>query len=69
MLKDKILLEYCHLKSIDSYLNSHKRFIALETKLFFLYEIAVGIRFLRDYGISHNDLKPQNVLLKIMSDK
>jgi serine/threonine protein kinase len=29
----------------------------------------VGLRFLRDYGIIHNDLKPQNVLLKIMSDR
>ncbi len=34
-----------------------------------MYEIAVGLRFLRDYGIIHNDLKPQNVLMKIMSDK
>jgi serine/threonine protein kinase len=34
-----------------------------------MYEIAVGLRFLRDYGIIHNDLKPQNVLMKIMSDR
>jgi serine/threonine protein kinase len=54
---------------MDSYLHDHKHFITFETKLFFLYEIAVGLRFLRDYGIIHNDLKPQNVLLKVMSDK
>lgn len=29
----------------------------------------MGLRFLRDYGITHNDLKPQNVLLKIMTDR
>ena len=29
----------------------------------------MGIRFLRDYAIYHNDLKPQNVLLRIMGNK
>lgn len=50
-------------------MHTHKKFVTLETKIFFLYEIALGLRFLRDYGVIHNDLKPQNVLLKIVSDK
>lgn len=65
----KILLEYCSLKSIDSYISSHKQILSLETKILFIHRIAFGIRFLRDYGIVHNDLKPQNVLLRIVGDK
>jgi len=41
----------------------------IETKLFFLYEIVLGLRFLRDFNIVHNDLKPQNILLKIVTYK
>jgi serine/threonine protein kinase len=39
------------------------------TKLFFLYEIIIALRFLRDNKIAHLDLKPQNILVKIVSDK
>ena len=28
--------------------------------------IALGIRFLRDFGVFHNDIKPENVLLKLV---
>lgn len=35
----------------------------------FIHRIAMGIKFLKDYGIVHNDLKPQNVLLKMVGDK
>ncbi len=68
-LKNKILLEYCPQNSIDNYLISQKNIVSLDTKVYFLYQIAGGIRFLRDYRIIHNDLKPSNLLLKILSDK
>ena len=54
---------------MDTYIHSHRKFISLSTKLFFLYEIAIGLRFLRAHGIFHNDMKPQNVLMKIMGNK
>jgi serine/threonine protein kinase len=38
------------------------------TKFFLLYQIVVGLRFLRDNHIVHIDLKPQNVLIKIVGD-
>lgn len=38
------------------------------TKTFFLFEIIVALRFLRDHNIVHIDLKPQNILIKIVSD-
>ena len=65
---NKILLEYCPYKSVDSYLNINKKIITFQTKLFFLFQIAIGIKFLRDFGVIHNDIKPQNVLLKIVGD-
>lgn len=34
-----------------------------------LNRIALGVRFLRDYGVHHNDLKPENVLLKIVGNR
>jgi serine/threonine protein kinase len=34
-----------------------------------MYEISIGLRFLRDFTVVHNDIKPQNVLLKIVSDR
>jgi serine/threonine protein kinase len=38
------------------------------TKTFFLYEIITALRFLRDHNIVHIDLKPQNILMKIVTD-
>lgn len=38
------------------------------TKIFLLYEIIVALRFLRDHSIVHIDLKPQNILIKIVGD-
>lgn len=43
-------------------------FIGNETKLFFLFEVVIALRFLRDNGIVHIDLKPENVLVKIVGD-
>lgn len=43
-------------------------FIGNETKLFFLFEIVIALRFLRDNSIVHIDLKPENVLIKIVGD-
>ncbi len=62
-------MEHCSEKSIDSYINNNKRFISIETKIYFLYQISIGIRFLKEFNIVHADLKPQNVLLKIMTDR
>ena len=66
---DRILNEYCPYKSVDNYLHSHSKFVSLSTKMLFLFEIAIGIRFLRDNGIYHNDIKPANILLKVMGSK
>ncbi len=43
-------------------------FIGNETKLFFLFMVIVALRFLRDNSIVHIDLKPENLLMKIVGD-
>ena len=63
---NEILVEFCQQKSINSYIASNRRIISLETKIVLMNRIALGIRFLRDYGVFHNDIKPENVLLKLV---
>jgi serine/threonine protein kinase len=65
----KIYSELCQMKSLDNYISCYRNILSLETKMSLIYRTALGIRFLRDYGIIHNDLKPQNVLLKYMATK
>ena len=43
-------------------------FIGNETKLFFMFMVVIALRFLRDNSIVHIDLKPENVLIKIVGD-
>jgi serine/threonine protein kinase len=43
-------------------------FIGNETKLFFLFMVIIALRFLRDNSIVHIDLKPENLLMKIVGD-
>ena len=61
-------MEYIPESSIDRYLMTKLLFIGNETKLFFLFEIVIALRFLRDNSIVHIDLKPENVLIKIVGD-
>jgi len=36
------------------------------SRVFLLFQTSVGLRYLRDFGVVHLDLKPENVLLKTM---
>lgn len=66
---DRIFLDYSFNQSMTKYLTSNKRFVSLQTKLFFIYQISISLQFLRDFGIIHNDIKPQNYLTRIMADR
>ena len=58
-------MEYCSRKSLNGYLVHYKSVLSLQIKLLFLYQVSVGLRFLRDKNIVHLDVKPENILLKV----
>lgn len=66
-LEDSIFMEYCQEKSLNNYLNKMGSIISMKVKIFILYQVSVGLRYLRDYGIVHLDMKPENLLVKMAS--
>jgi len=59
----QIIMEFYPHKSLESFLNHHEH-LSLNTKFWFLIQIANGLRFLiYQHGIYHLDLKPGNILL------
>lgn len=58
-----ILMEYYRHKSVDHFRNKYPG-ISINTKLWFLIQIASGIRFLKDEGVYHLDLKGSNILIQ-----
>ena len=63
-----IIMEYINDSTVERYMHLRRKYISMMTKAFVLYEIVVALRFLRDNSIVHVDLKPQNVLIKIVTD-
>ena len=49
--------------NLAEYLFRHRKTMSLRTKLFFLAQIAHGLRFLRNYNIAHLDIKANNVII------
>lgn len=35
-----------------------KSILSIKTKIFWLYQISIGLRYLRDFGVVHLDMKP-----------
>ena len=42
--------------------------LSIRYKIFLIYQVVIGLRFLRDYGIVHLDIKPENILVKMASN-
>jgi len=63
LYKDSLLMEYYSYKSLDQFKMLYWPTISLNTKIFILYQTAQGIKFLKDNGIYHLDLKPGNILV------
>jgi serine/threonine protein kinase len=57
-------MDYCSEKSLNFYLGRMGPIISINTKVFLLYQVSIGLRFLRDFGVTHLDVKPENLLLK-----
>ena len=43
----------------------YSKILSLSTKLQFIYQILTGLRFLRDKGTNHLDIKPDNILVRV----
>ena len=56
-------MEYSAANSLNQYLGRYGAVISLPIKIYFLYQVSMGLRFLRDVGIVHLDLKPENILM------
>ncbi len=56
-------MDLCINGSLDSFRYKYQFTQSLNTKLFILYQIAMGLKFLKDNNIYHIDLKPGNVLI------
>lgn len=65
MLDDSIFMEYCPERSLNHYLAKMNSILSIRSKLFILYQICIALRFLRDHGVTHLDVKPENVLVKM----
>lgn len=50
---------------MNIYLVNYGRFTSLDTKFYFMNHILMGLRYLRDLGIVHMDMKPENVLVRL----
>lgn len=62
---DKILMEYKGDMNLSTYLRNYSSIMSLTTKLNFIFQIVMGLRFLRDRNIYHLDIKPDNVLIRL----
>lgn len=61
--KDSLFVEYYHYKSLDQFKAFYSPTMSLNTKIYILYQIAQAVKFLKDQGIYHLDLKPGNILV------
>ena len=57
-------MEFKNDKSLSTYTHMYSKILSLTTKLNFIFQILTGLRFLRDLGTFHLDIKPDNVLVR-----
>jgi serine/threonine protein kinase len=58
-----IFMEYYHHGSLAQYLANYGTFCSLSMKLYYFNQIALGLKFLINNNIVHNDIKPQNIMV------
>lgn len=60
--KKYLFIELCNNKSLSSFRSRYGEIMSMDTKLNVLKQVAHGMKFLKDKGICHLDIKPSNVL-------
>ncbi|CAH0731250.1 unnamed protein product, partial [Brenthis ino] len=63
-----IIMEYCCGGDLSKYIHKYGR-IPEKQVLYFLQQLASALKFLREKGVVHMDLKPHNLLLHKDSDE
>lgn len=58
-----LVCEFCNGGNLDSYLEKNKKKIGIEKSLHIIFEIAIGINFMHKNGLTHRDLKGDNILI------
>jgi len=54
-------------RSLNFLMNRLGSVWSMSTKIFFLYQISIGLRFLKDHEVVHLDIKPENLLVKCLT--
>lgn len=62
-LSNCLLMEYVSGEPLDHFARLHSATMSLRTKLFLLFNIVLGMRFLASRNIVHLDLKPTNIII------
>ena len=57
-------MEYACEKSLNGYLLSYSKFLSINSKLYFLLQVLMGLRYCRDHRVVHLDIKPENKLVR-----
>jgi serine/threonine protein kinase len=58
-----MVCEYCSGGTLEAYIESHKRKINIDECRNIIFEIAIGVYFLHKNGMTHRDLKGDNILI------
>ncbi|CAD8190673.1 unnamed protein product [Paramecium octaurelia] len=60
---DKVLMERYYHSSLDFFKAKQLEVLSLSTRVFIAHSIAMGLRYIHNYGIIHMDIKSANILI------
>ncbi|KAK2972292.1 hypothetical protein RJ640_014350 [Escallonia rubra] len=66
--KIHLVLEFCKGGDLSMFIQKRQGRIPESTAKHFMYQLAAGLKILRDHHLIHRDLKPQNLLLSTNDD-
>lgn len=58
-----LVCEFCNGGNLDTYIEENKNKIGIEHSLKIIFEIAIGLNFMHKHGLTHRDLKGDNILI------
>ncbi|CAD8121990.1 unnamed protein product [Paramecium sonneborni] len=61
--QDILLMERYYHSSLDYFKAKQQEVLSLSTRIFIAHSIAMGLRYIHNYGIIHMDIKPANILI------